>query len=452
MYSKLYSFIFTSVVVATTAVNAHAQYINTVAGNGVAAYTGDGGAANMASFNAVEGMAVDGAGNIYLADKNNNVVRKISNSGVVTTFAGTGVAGYSGNGGAATAAKLNTPSAVATDGAGNVYIAERGNHVVRVVNTAGKIKVYAGSGIEGYSGDGDTAHLGRISTPTALCMDGVGNLYIAEGGSHVIRRVDNGTRIMHTVAGTGSFGNTGDGGMATNATFNTPSGVVVDALGNVYIADAQNNRVRRVDAVTGMVSTVIGTGTPGNTGDGGPATAATVSAPVSVALDMMGNLYVVSRGFHNVRMVNSAGNISHVAGTGAPGYSGDGGLAVTASLRGPRFVFVDGWSRIYIGDQGNNVIRQLSATASVGNVAALANGFRLYPIPAGNTVHADLTAMSGTVEIRIINATGTTVFVQKVTGGQVLPVSITGIAPGMYTVSVAHAGAVYTQKLVKTAE
>ena len=452
MHRKLYNVILSSVVVAATVVNAQAQYINTVVGNGVAAYTGDGGTANMASFNGVEGMAVDGAGNIYLADKNNNVVRKISNSGVVSTFAGTGVAGYSGNGGAATAAKLNAPSAVATDGAGNVYIAERGNHVIRVVNTAGNIKVYAGSAIEGYSGDGDTAHLGRISTPTALHMDGMGNLFIAEGGSHVIRRVDNGTRIMHTVAGTGSFGNTGDGGMATNATFNTPSGVVTDASGNIFIADAQNNRVRKVDAVTGMVSTVIGTGTPGNTGDGGPATAATVSAPVSVALDMMGNLYVVSRGFHTVRMVNSAGTISHVAGTGAPGYSGDGGLAVAASLRGPRFVFVDGWSRTYIGDQGNNVIRQLSATASVGNASSVANGFRLYPIPAGNTVNADLTAMIGSVEVRIVNAAGTTVLVDRVSGGQVLPVSIAGMAPGIYTVSVAHAGKLYIQKLIKTAE
>jgi hypothetical protein len=127
-------------------------------------------------------------------------------------------------------------------------------------------------------------------------------------------------------------------------------------------------------------------------------------------------------------------------------------LAVTASLRGPRFVFVDGWSRTYIGDQGNNVIRQLSATASVGNVSSVVNGFRLYPIPAGNTVNADLTAMSGAVEVRIVNAAGTTVLVQRVNGGQVLPVSIAGMAPGIYTVSVANAGKVYTQKLIKTAE
>ena len=452
MRTQLYNVILSAAIVAASTVSVHAQFINTVAGNGTAAYTGDGGTALLASFNGMEGMAVDGAGNIYLADKNNHVIRKIANTGVVSTFAGTGVAGFSGNGGAATLAKLNQPSAVATDGAGNVYIADKGNNVVRVVDASGIIRKYAGNGIEGYSGDNDTAHLGTLSVPTALHVDGAGNLYIAEGGSHVIRKVDAGTHIMHTVAGTGGFGFSGDGGAATAASFNTPSGVAVDAAGNIYIADALNHRVRKVDAATGIVNTFAGTGTPGNSGNAGPATAANMSYPVSVALDVAGNMYVAERGFHNVRMVNNSGTISPVAGSSTPGYSGDGGLATVATLRAPRFVFVDGWNRIYIGDQGNNVLRQLSATAAVGNQVTTSGQFKVYPVPANNNTNLDLTAMTGAVEVRLTNVAGATILSKQMIGGQVVSLSLDNVAPGTYMVTATHMGKTYSQRVIKTAQ
>lgn len=446
MRHNIYKFALLSFITAFHVFHADAQYMSTFAGTGVSGYTGDGGPAANARLNAMTGMTTDGAGNIYIADNANNVVRKIDISGTITTFAGTGVAGYSGNGGQATAAKLNKPMAVVTDAAGNVYIADNGNHTVRVVNAAGFIKNYAGNGISGYSGDDDTAHLGQLSLPQALSITAMGDLYIADAGNHVIRMVSNGTHIMSTVAGSGTPGNAGDGGMATDAQLSTPSGVAVAASGDIYIADIFNNKVRKVTATTGVISTYAGTGVSGNSGDGGPAANAAMSYPSGVSLDISGNLYITDQGNNNVRMVNTAGTISHIAGTSIGGYAGDGGLASEAQLNAPKFTYVDGWNRIYIGDYGNHVIRKIVATAGVSTTTASAS-INLYPVPSKGEVTINLNGISNATLVQVYNVAGSLVISEPVTA-TTHTLHTTSLPPGVYTISVSAGNQAHTKRLV----
>ncbi|GAA4468623.1 hypothetical protein GCM10023093_26580 [Nemorincola caseinilytica] len=448
MNKKRYSILFLVLIALVRVSPAGAQYITTFTGTGQG-YAGDGGPAAMARLNTPAGMAVDGAGNIYIADAGNNVVRKIDATGIISTFAGTGVSGYSGNGGAATLAKLNSPVAIATDAAGNVYIADNGNHLVRVVNVSGFIKNYAGNGIAGYAGDGDTAHLGSLKLPQSIAIDAVGNMYISEAGNHVIRKVSAGDRIMSTVAGTGIQGNSGDGGAATNAQLSTPAGIAVDAAGNIYVADLFNNRIRKVTASTGTIATIVGTGAAGNSGNGGPATAASLRYPSSVSLDVTGNLYLTDQGNNNVRMVNGAGIISNVAGTSTNGYAGDGGLAVNAKLNSPKAVFVDGWGRIYIVDQGNHVIRKL--TNEPGGVAAVVpvSGFSIYPNPAQSEVYLAVYGIKDAADVTICDMTGRVVASQHMAAAPAThAVSTAALPGGIYTVVLHANGSRYVQKLV----
>jgi len=445
---KFYGFSLLIASVLASGVAAHAQYISTFAGTGVAGYSGDGGPAAAAAFNGCSAMAVDGVGNIFIADQGNNVVRKISVSGVISTFAGTGEAGYGGNGGAATAAKLNNPMGLAADADGNIYIADNGNNVVRVVNTAGIIKNFAGTGASGYSGDGDTAHYGTLRLPQALAISATGDLFIAEGGNHIIRKVAAGTRIMSTVAGTGAAGNMGDGGSALAARLNTPSGVAVSASGDIYIADVLNNKVRKVDGSTGVITTFAGTGMSGNSGDNGPAASATFSFPSSVSLDMSGNVYITDRGNHNLRMVEPSGIVRHIAGQSVNGYSGDGDLAANARLSSPRSVYVDGWNRVYIMDYNNNVVRRLQATASVSQFhsGAVAG---IYPSFTSGYVSLDLSQLSGSVAIRIVDVAGKVAYTGAGKGGSIMPLELGHLADGTYFVTlVSAAGVMHTGKVV----
>ena len=209
------------------------------------------------NLNSPSGVTVDGAGNLYIADTNNHRIRKVDTSGVITTVAGTGVSGYSGDDGLATAAQLNNPYGVTVDGAGNLYIADRSNHRIRKVDTSGVITTVAGTGAYGYSGDDGTAITAQLNFPYGVTIDSIGNLYIADSFNHRIRKVDT-SGVITTVAGTGAQGNSGDGGAATAAQLNSPSNVTVDSAGNLYIADTNNHRIRKVDT-SGVITTVSGT-------------------------------------------------------------------------------------------------------------------------------------------------------------------------------------------------
>ncbi len=329
-----------------------AGLITTVAGNGAAGYSGDGGAATGAELYSPMGVAVDAANGVYIADNGNCRVRKVTN-GTIATVAGNGTAGFSGDGGPATSAQMFMPSGVAADSNGAIYVADQSNSVVRKISN-GVITTVAGNGTDGYSGDNGPATNASLRYPVSVALDASGNLYIADTSNNVVRKVSGG--IITTVAGNGTGGYSGDGGPPTGAQLKTPYSVAIDSAGNLYIANRDNNCIREVS--NGVISTVAGTGTAGYGGDNGPAASAQLNNPRGVAPDTSGNLYIVDSFNQRIRKVSS-GIIITVAGNGAWGFGGDNGLATSAALYNPVGVAVDSSGNLYIADTVNNRIRKV---------------------------------------------------------------------------------------------
>ena len=330
--------------------------ISTFAGGGTG---GDGSPATSATFVQPYGISVDSSGNIFVADTLNERIRRVdASTGNITTVAGTGWQGASGDGGAATGSALFDPRGVAVDSLGSIYIGNAGNSTVRQVGPSGTISSPVSTSLE---------------TAGGVAVDASGDLFITNSGTHQILRVDHNSGAVTVVAGNGSAGYTGDGGSATSATLSLPQGVAVDTAGNLFIADTNNNVIRRVDANTGIITTAAGTGSSGFTGDGGPATAATLALPERVTIDSAGNLFIVDLVNNRIRRVDGAsGVISTVAGNGIAGFSGDGGQAVSASLNVPSDVAIDPFGYLYIVDLWNNRVRRVSpppnATLSANNL------------------------------------------------------------------------------------
>jgi sugar lactone lactonase YvrE len=339
--------------------------IATVAGTGAAGSAGNGAAANAAQLNAPGAGVVDSAGNIFFADTENNEIRRVdAKTGTISVVAGSGSSGYSGDNGAATAAQLNAPGNVALDAAGNFYIADSGNNVVRFVSIdSGVISTIAGTGTATYLGDGGLASAAGLNHPGGLLVDAGGNIYVADSGNNVVRKFAKGGPIV-TIVGTGKAGFAGDGGPGFLAQLNGPTSLAFDGNWNLYIADTGNSVVREFSYV-GLMSTVAGTaGSTGNAGDGGLATAATLTSPSSIAVDAGGEVYVASG--TKVRLVNTAGVISTFAGTGATGaYSGEGGAADAAVLGSSNLsVMLDSASNLYIASLSENRLFEVSSSVA----------------------------------------------------------------------------------------
>lgn len=344
--------------------------ITNVAGNGSQGYSGDGGLATSAQLSGqIDGLVVDDSGNVYIADTGNNVIRKVAAStGDITTIAGNGTAGYSGDGGAATSAELYSPASVSLGSSGYVFIADTGNNVIRKI-VGGTINTVAGDGVAGFGGDGGEATSAELSGPTSTVTDGDHNLYIADNQNARIREVNVTTSDISTVGGNGDVSYSGDGGSATSAELNDPSGVVVDSSGNVIFSDANNNVVRKLNVSSGSISTIAGNGSAGYSGDGGAATSATLNNPQGLALDSSGDLFIADSGNNVIREVSiSTGDITTVAGDDNPGYSGDGGAATSAELNQPVGVYVDADGNVDIADSNNNVIRQVSPAGVISTI------------------------------------------------------------------------------------
>lgn len=344
------------------AAQAKNNIITTIAGTGVAGYSGDNGPATGAKLNWPARGCFDKNGNIYFTDAHNNVVRKINAAtGIITTVGGTGVQGFFGDGGPATNAQLSSPFGITIDTADNIYVGDRGNSRVRKINmSTGIITTIVGTGAATYGGDGGHAVNAYIDFPEGLCFDRLGNLYIADYLNHRVRKVDT-AGIITTYAGCGLGAYSGDNGPATAAHM-LPSDVCVDSLNNIYISDVFS-AVRRVDAVTGIITTVAGTGVWGYSGDNGPATNAQLNQPWGICIDKWHNIFIADFSNYVVRKIDTVGIITTVAGNGTPGYLGDHGPATNAQLL-CYDVFLDTAGSMYLAGGDSNIIRKVTYCAN----------------------------------------------------------------------------------------
>ena len=431
---------------------AQAQIITTVAGNGTGGYSGDGGQATAAELYGPEGMAFDAAGNLYIADFADNVIRKINTLGIITTVAGNGYGattsgGFSRDGGQATAAELYYPSDVAIDAEGNLYISDANNHRIRKVNTAGIITTIAGNGTVGYTGDGGPATNAGLQTVYGLLFDPAGNLYLTDEQHNVVRKI-NTAGIITTIAGNGTSGNSGNGGQATNAQLSAPARLAMDAIGNLYIVDVDNNNVRKIN-MAGIITTIAGNGTLSYSGDGGPATAAGLHAPDGITLDAAGNIYINDFGDNHVRMINTAGIITSIAGDGFNGFSGDGGPATVAELNGPVAVIFDTQGNLYISDNENSRIRKITNVVQAGieQFSMQNEGFSIYPNPTNSMLNLSISQFDNLKmqDVEVTNTLGEFVYHCQIGSSSNCQIDVSGLQSGVYFVRV---GAT-TQKFVK---
>jgi len=331
--------------------------INTFAGSGVSGYTGDGGQATAAEINSPYGVSVDVHGNVYIADTLNSVVRKVDTSGNITTVAGNGTQGFSGDGGPATSARLYSPTRAVADAGGNIYIADYYNSRIRKVDTAGTITTFAGTGNQTFGGDGGPAAAADLNLPYSVAVDSSGNVFIMDTWNNRVRRVDS-SGTINTVVGTGFSGVLGDGGPATSAQLNEAEDIAVDSHGNLFIVDYGNSRIRKVDTA-GIIVTIAGNSNNGYSGDGGAATSATLNQPTGVAVAASGNVYIADFQNNRIRKVDTSGTITTFAGTGTFSSLGDGGPPTSAGLSNPMEVAVDANEHVYIADTQNMRIRKV---------------------------------------------------------------------------------------------
>jgi uncharacterized protein YjdB len=371
--------------------------IISVAGNGALGYSGDGGMATAGQLNDPYSVAVDNSGNIYIADRSNYCIRKVNTAGIITTFAGNGTSGYTGDNGPAIAAQLNLPTGVACDALGNVYIADQHNNCIRKVDISGVITTFAGNGLQGYSGDGGAATAAELNWPVNVATDASGNLLIVDFSNSAIRKVSP-SGIITTVAGTGMYGFSGDGGPATLAQLYHPTMIACDAIGNLYIDDENNDRIRKVD-ISGVINTIAGNGIDGYSGDGGPATDAQLNEAWGVCVDRAGNVYIADQVNERIRIVNPLGIISTYCGTGVRGALGDGGPATGSQLYYPYGICMDTSGNMYITDNINERIRKIVPGCITGIVGAtaLCNGASMTLTDSSNTSVATINPGTGVV-------------------------------------------------------
>ncbi len=458
--AKKYAFllVLVSAVVFGHVCSAQLSVIKTYAGSDTAGYSGDGGPATDARCLNPSGIAIDDSGQVYFCDKNANCVRKVSTTGIITTVAGTGASGYSGDGGPATDATLYWPQGITLDHQGNLYISDQFNNTVRKVSgVTGNISTIAGDAtLIGYTGDGGPATNAALWHPTDVAVDDTGNVYFVDQDNAALRKVDAGTGILTTVAGTGVSGYNGDGIRADTAQLNFPCGLTIDTAGNLYIADFYNNRVRKVNVSTGIITTVAGTGVGGYGGEGGLADTSMLYQPSALAMDSQGNLIIADYANARIRKVDmSTGIISAVAGNGLPGYSGDNGPATAGQIFWPQGVAADTAGNIYIADFQNGRIRVVMDSIIVDtaitwvtpNPATPILKCSIIPNPNKGYFSLDLSESVSPVMVEVSDIGGNRIYSARLMPGKNV-IDLGDPAPGVYTLYVESGTTRLVRKLV----
>jgi len=413
---------------STGVIQAQVQ-VSTLAGSGNEAYVN--GVGTLASFYNPVAVATDVAGNVYVADSENNVIRKVTSTGVVTTLAGSGTAAYAD--GTGTAASFNWPNGIAVDLSGNVYVGDTGNNLIRKITPAGVVTTLAGSVGGGYADGTGTAAL--FIWPFGLDVDASGNVYVADNQNYLIRKITP-AGVVTTLAGSLLNGNTNGTGIA--ASFNNPSDVAVDASGNIYVADTGNNLIRKITSA-GVVTTLAGSGDYNNLN--GTGTAASFNTPFGVAVDALGNVYVADAANNLIRKITPAGVVTTPVGTGF--YGNTNGVGTSASFNNPTGIAVDAFGNVYIADSYNNTIRKITGmlnitTAVIPQTSDL--DAKLYPIPASNQLTLALTLQSEKyIKLELINIAGNKVSSIEGNYGygyHELNLSVESLPEGMYVANI----------------
>ncbi len=436
--------------------------IITLAGDGMIAYNGNNISAPSSQLSNPVCVASDDSGNIYMSEAGNNMVRVINHStGNIFKIAGNGTGGFSGDGGPAGKAQLSGPIGIAVNDTGNIFIADEYNNRIREVNSiTNTITTIAGNGKGGYSGDGGFAKNAELLYPVDVAIDSKGDIYVADMINDRIREIKVPYNRIYTVAGNGynsnnwSGGYSGDGGKAVLAELNQPQSIALDKSdSNLYIADTWNDRIRKVNLTTGIITTVAGNGTWNYTGDGGPATGAELGIPTSVRVDDLGNVYIADFYNNAVRAVNPwDSTITTLAGTGTQSYSGDGGPASVAELDLAHGLGLDPSGSLYIADYGNNRIRKINTPTGINTINQKGNIF-IYPNPSSSEIFIHINGFSGDyATLEIMDITGKVVIQKELNNlysSAPINLNISGLSAGMYFVKLRGANQQITGKIIK---
>jgi sugar lactone lactonase YvrE len=447
---KIAAFFIFSISLLLT-IDSHAQIITTITGNGTGGYNGDGAQATATEMNQPSSVALDGNGNIFIADVQSNRIRRVdASTGIVTTVAGNGTRGYTGDGSQATVAELDQPWSLYLDATGNIYVADWGNSAIRKVTiSSGVITTIAGNGTAGYNSDGIQATAAKLNHPGGVYVDNLDNIFIADVDNQRVRKI-NTLGVISTIAGTGISGYNGDGIQATAAKLDNPSTVALDGSGNVYIADYYNNEIRKVTVSTGIITSIAGNGTAGYSGDGTQATAAEIHNPAGVMLDAGGNVYIADYTNNAIRKVEvSTGIITTVAGTGTAGYSGDGGMATAAEINKPWDIAITP-NAFYIAENMGNRVRKV--TISTTGMEQISNGITatVYPNPVIGNLTVQIEGANGKVDMILFNMLGQQVL-QEYSNEKNTNISVANLSPGIYILKIATLdGNMLTQKICIT--
>jgi trimeric autotransporter adhesin len=398
---------------------ADAQMITKFAGDTTITSGGDFGPATAAGMNQPMALAMDATGKVFIAEGNGCRIRAVA-SGYIATIAGTGTSGYSGDGGPSTAAQIAAPEGIAVNAAGDLFIADHVNNRIRKIDhTTYIISTVVGTGTSGYSGDGGPATAARLNGPFDIKFDGAGNMYVSDYTNNVIRKINTHDTIT-TIAGTGAAGYSGDGFAATAATMSLPYRMAFDRAGNLFFVDGNNAAVRKINMTTGIITTIIGSLGSGSSGDGGPASAAKLTFPTVIAFDTAGNMYVADRGNDRIRKVNAlTDTINTVVGImGVAHEGGDGGPASAASLNKTFDLMFDAYDNLYIADINGNVVRKVWYHTPLGvKQFATVNEIAIVPNPntGAFTVNGALgVATDEPVYLDVTDMLGKTVYSRKI--------------------------------------